>query len=650
MCGIAGFFNRDHRSKGEELVATVSRMISQIAHRGPDSNGVWSDEAVGIAIGHCRLAILDLTPAGYQPMVSADGRYVITYNGEIYNYRSIHNELTAIGHVFKGTSDTEVILGAFVQWGIEASLKKFVGMFAFSLWDRKDRVLFLVRDRIGEKPLYYGWAGRSFLFGSELKSFRVHPSWYGEVDRDALTLYFRYNYLPAPYSIYKGIRKLTPGTILRLGIDDLMNGDLMATKPYWSLYEVAEAGAAEPFRGTKEEAVEQLDVLLSSAVSGQMVGDVPLGAFLSGGIDSSTIVALMQAQSNRPVKTFTVGFDDIAYNEAGYAKAVARHLGTDHTEHYVTSREALDVIPRLPELYDEPFADSSQIPTYLVSKVARRQVTVSLSGDGGDEVFCGYNRHVVLGSIWKKIERVPKPIRSGLAEMLAKIPASWSEIILRRNKTGILSDQVQKLSAILKLDDPEQMYLHLLCFWDDPTSLVLNSSEPSTILTTREMWPRLANYMERLLYLESITSLPDDMLVKLDRASMGVSLESRVPFLDHRVLEFSWKLPFSLKMRDGIGKWVLRQVLYRYVPKSLIERPKKGFSVPIDVWLKGPLRDWAEGYLNENRIKSEGYLNASLVSRRWDEHMNGKRKWQQHLWGVLMFQTWLESQKIPRRA
>lgn len=578
-------------------------------------------------------------------MHSASGRYVITYNGEIYNYKAIRKDLVDLGHEFVGTSDTEVMLAAFDKWGVEPSLQKFVGMFAFGLWDRKERQLFLVRDRMGEKPLYYGWAGRVFLFGSQLKALHAHPQWCGEIDRDVLALFFRFNYVPAPYSIYKGIRKLLPGAFLRIGFDDVPAGTLNDPLPYWSLLDVAEDGARKQFRGTDGEAVTQLDDLLRSAVSGQMVSDVPLGAFLSGGIDSSTIVALMQAQSERPVKTFTIGFDDVAYNEAFYAKAVAKHLGTDHTEHYVTSREALDVIPRLPELYDEPFADSSQIPTYLISRVARRHVTVSLSGDGGDEAFCGYNRHVMLDSIWKKIKRVPKPIRIGVAKMLAKIPASWSEVILRRNKTGILSDQVQKLSSILKLDDPEQMYLHLLYFWDDPTSLVLNSSEPPTILSNRNMWPRLENYIERLLYLESMTSLPDDMLVKVDRAAMGISLETRMPFLDHRVVEFSYRLPLTVKLRGSVGKWILRQVLYRYVPRNLIERHKSGFDVPIDVWLKGPLRDWAEGLLSEDKLIKQGYLHPVLIRRKWAEHLSGKRKWHPHLWGVLMFQAWIEENR-----
>lgn len=645
MCGITGYVDMSRTQTAEQLEANVERMTSCLRHRGPDSGGIWVDARAGIALGHRRLAILDLSPAGQQPMVSANSRYVITYNGEVYNHQTIRKELAALGHRFLGTSDTEVMLQAFSEWGVEASLKKFVGMFAFGLWDSVSSKLYLVRDRMGEKPLYYGWSGNVFLFGSELKALRAHPQWRNEINRDVLTLFFRYNYIPAPYSIYKGIFKLPPGTFLSLEINDLKPGSLTDPMHYWSLQRVAEEGTRHQFSGTETEAIAELNLLLKEAVSGQMVADVPLGAFLSGGVDSSTVVALMQAQSTKPVKTFAIGFHDIAYNEVEYARAVAKHLGTDHTELYVTPEQAMDIIPYLPSLYDEPFADSSQIPTYLLAKLTRKYVTVSLSGDGGDEVFCGYNRHVQLSRIWRIIKNVPKPLRRSLATLLCVPPASWSDTILRQKKTGVLADQVQKLSSILGMDDPEQMYLRLTYFWEKPASLVLNSSEPCTILSERDRWPALPSFLDRLLYLESATSLPDDMLVKVDRASMGVSLEMRVPLLDHRIVEFSWRLPLSMKLRNGVGKWVLRQLLYQYVPQTLIERPKAGFGMPIDVWLKGPLRDWAEGFLNEDRLEREGYLNPDIVKSHWVEHLKGRRKWQQHLWGILMFQAWLESQK-----
>ena len=643
MCGIAGYVNAAGGQSALELEEEALKMLSPLRHRGPDSGGVWADETSGVVLGHRRLAVLDLSASGNQPMHSHGGRYVITYNGEIYNYQAIRDDLVASGRGFVGTSDTEVMLVAFEEWGVESSVKMFVGMFAFCLCDRKERVLYLVRDRIGEKPLYYGWAGSAFLFGSELKALRAHAQWHNEIDRDVLALFFRHNYVPGPYSIYKSIRKVAPGTMIRVGIDELTPGTLPEPKPYWSLREVAEAGIADPFDGTDDDAIEQVESLLRTAVRGQMIADVPLGAFLSGGIDSSTIVALMQAQSNRPVKTFTIGFDDIAYNEAEYARAVARHLATDHTEYFVTAKEAMDVIPLLPVLYDEPFADSSQIPTHLVSRMARKHVTVSLSGDGGDELFCGYNRHVWLNAIWKKVRHLPQPLRKASAAFLRTIPADWSEKYLRKRKAGVLSEQIQKLASILDMRDPEMMYLVLASFWDQPSSLVLNSKEPPTTFSDRDRWPNFPNFLDRLLYMESATSLPDNMLVKVDRAAMGVSLETRVPFLDHRVVEFSWKLPLSMKLRGRVGKWVLRQVLYKYVPPGLIERPKAGFGVPIDVWLKGPLRDWAEGLLDENRLVKEGYLNAVLVRRKWKEHLAGRRMWHPHLWGVLMFQAWLES-------
>ena len=644
MCGICGVFQSGNESCISAPV--LEAMCDSLQHRGPDSGGVWIDEAAGVALGHRRLAIIDLSPTGSQPMHSADNRWVIVYNGEIYNYQDLRTELAGLGHSFRGTSDTEVILAGFSQWGVECTLKKLVGMFAIALWDRQERVLYLARDRMGEKPLYYGWMGRVLLFGSELKALRAHPAWQAEIDRNALALYFRFSHIPAPYSIYQGIFKLPPGTFLTLSMAGSVPEYLPAPAPFWSLRDVTESATSDPYRGSDQEAVAELDSLLRVAVAGQMISDVPLGAFLSGGIDSSTVVALMQAQSSRPVRTFSIGFDDVAYNEAAYAKAVARHLGTDHTELYVAAPDALAVIPRLPQLYDEPFADSSQIPTFLVAQMARQHVTVSLSGDGGDEVFCGYNRHVQLARLWNRIRLVPLPLRKGIASMIRSVPSAWSEPILRRRKSGVLADQVQKAAAILGLSDLESMYLRLTYVWERPTDLVLNSVEPRTLLSERAGWPQLPTDLERLLYLEAATSLPDDMLVKVDRAAMGVSLETRVPLLDQRVVEFAWRLPLAMKLRAGVGKWILRQVLHKYVPQSLTEHPKSGFSAPIDMWLRGPMRDWAEDLLSESRLRQQGIIEPQLVQQKWREHLGGHRKWQHHLWGVLMFEAWLDSAKI----
>ncbi|MDO9372333.1 MAG: asparagine synthase (glutamine-hydrolyzing), partial [Gammaproteobacteria bacterium] len=563
MCGIAGI----RGEPGANASAAVEAMTAALVHRGPDDSGVWVDAAAGVALGHRRLSILDLSSAGHQPMSSHCSRYVIAFNGEIYNHADVRKELEAADPTirWRGHSDTETILTAVARWGVVPALKRMAGMFAFALWDREKRVLHLVRDRLGEKPLYYGWLGRTLVFASELKALRVHPQWRGEIDRGALVLLLRHNYIPAPHSIYQGIRKLMPGTILSVRADGSCE-----EVHYWSARETAERGASEPFAGSEAEAAEALERLLSRSVGRQMVADVPLGAFLSGGVDSSTIVALMQAQSPRPVKTFTIGFNEEAYNEAEHAKAVARHLGTDHTELYVTPQEAMDVIPRLPELFDEPFADSSQIPTFLVSRLARQHVKVSLSGDGGDELFGGYNRYFWGRSIWRKIGWMPRGLRGLIAGGLRTLPPqSWDLIFqrcaavlpgkLRQRSPG---DKLHKLAGILAVDSPEAMYLGLVSHWKDPATVVLGASEP-TVLTDRNRWANLEDFTQRMMYLDTVSYLPDDILVKVDRASMGVSLESRVPFLDHRVVECSWKLPLSMKIRGVHGKSLLRQVLYK---------------------------------------------------------------------------------------
>ena len=637
MCGIAGFI--DNKTEQPELV--LKRMTDAIFHRGPDDEGYWFDKSIGVGLGHRRLSIIDLSPAGHQPMLSATGRYVIIYNGEIYNYLAICKELEDLGsRRWLGHSDTEVVLAALEEWGIEKAVKRFVGMFSIALWDRQDRILYLIRDRIGEKPLYYGWSSGVFLFGSELKALRLHPAWRGEIDRDVLGLYFRNNYIPAPFSIYKKILKLYPGRYLKLSLKEMSPDVLPEPIPYWSLLEVAESGIRNPFTGTDEEAISELGNYLKQAIQGQMISDVPIGAFLSGGIDSSAITALMQSQSRNPIRTFTMGFHDIAYNEATYAGTIAKHLGTHHTEAYVTPDECMAVIPALPLLYDEPFADSSQIPTYLLCKLTRESVTVSLSGDGGDEVFLGYNRHVQLMRLHRIFEKIPDSLRVFISVILKSVPASLMELVLRQKKHGILADQIQKIADIITKKDPGEMYQILTKFWDYPSKLVLGAAEKQSLLTDRSLWPDFRNPLQAMMYIEQMTSLPDDMLVKVDRASMGHSLETRVPFLDHRLVEFSWRLPLSMKYRNGSSKWILRQILYKYVPSSLIERPKSGFSIPIDVWLRGPLRDWAESLLDKSRLRNEGYLDEKMVSTKWREHIEGKKKWQQHLWGVLMFQAW----------
>jgi asparagine synthase (glutamine-hydrolysing) len=578
-------------------------------------------------------------------MRSASGKYVIVFNGEVYNFGALRQELETFGHSFRGHSDTEVMLASFEEWGVEGAVKRFVGMFAFALWDHEARRLYLVRDRLGIKPLYYGWANKVFLFGSELKAVRAHPYFCGEIDRDSLALFMRHNYIPSPYSIYKGVCKLLPGAILCIDSDGAIH-----QSQYWSAKDVAEQGFAHPFSGTMEEACGQLEVLLKEVVGLRMISDVPLGAFLSGGIDSSAVVALMQSQSTRPVKTFTIGFHESFYNEAEYAKAVASHLGTEHTELYVTPEETMAVIPQLPTLYDEPFADASQIPTYLVSQLARQHVTVSLSGDGGDELFAGYDRYALGRSVWKNIGWSPKWSRKLLSRGLTSFsPQALDRFlhplmpILPQTAGSHPGGRLLRLAEILPEDTPELMYFGLVSHFKQPTSLVIDSVEPPTTMANPDLWARVPDLTHRMMYADAVAYLPDDILTKVDRASMGVSLEARVPLLDHRVFAYAWQLPLSMKVQHNKGKWILRQVLYRYVPPALVERPKKGFGVPIDRWLRGPLRDWAASLLESGRIQQEGYLRSEPIQKIWNEHLSHKRDWEYYLWNILMFQAWLEN-------
>ena len=664
MCGLTGFFSEMRRPDP----VTLAAMADAIIHRGPDDDGAWCDPVASIGLAHRRLSILDLSAAGHQPMTSASGRFIIVFNGEIYNHLSLRKELD-VAHAgasdgWHGHSDTETLLAGIEAWGIEATLKKAVGMFAIALWDRKERTLALVRDRVGEKPLYFGWNSGTFLFGSELKALRAFPDFQGEISRNAITLLLRHNYIPAPYSIYRGIFKLPPGTILILrkegcsacpwDIDSppftLFHDGNVSLHPYWSLRDIAEGGQTHPFAGTDEDAVCELERVLSDAVVSQQISDVPLGALLSGGVDSSTIVALMQSRSSERIRTFTIGFDEDDYNEAVHAKAVAKHLGTEHTELYITPDETLKVIPRLPTLYDEPFSDSSQIPTFLVAQMARQHVTVSLSGDAGDELFGGYNRYFLTNSIWSKIRWLPRIGRRVLTRGITAIsPERWDHLygLVASANTGRMrakrvGDKAHKLAEILPAATREAIYHGLVSHWKAPTNLVLGSHEPMTVLTNSTSMSWLAEFEHRMMYLDTISYLPDDILVKVDRAAMGVSLETRVPFLDHRVVEFAWRLPLAMKIRNGQGKWILRQILSKYVPRELIERPKMGFGIPIDSWLRGPLRDWAESLLNESRLKQEGFFNPGPIRQKWVEHISGKRNWQYHLWDVLMFQAWHE--------
>jgi len=649
MCGITGYLADPAGSTLIE-VPLLARMTDALTHRGPDDEGHWIDSETGVALGHRRLAIVDLSPAGHQPMSSPCGKYQIVFNGEIYNHMVLRQQLDDHGHKFawRGHSDTETLLAAIEVWGLEETLKRCIGMFAIALWDRENKSLTLARDRLGEKPLYYGWQGTGrnacFLFGSELKALRVHPAFDGSIRRDALTLYLRHNYIPAPYSIYEGIYKLPPASILTIS---LARRDT-AIQTYWSAIDVAVRSAEERREWAPLEAVDELEDLLKSAVSQQMMADVPLGAFLSGGIDSSTIVALMQASASKPVRTFSIGFDEKGYNEAEHAKAVAKHLGTDHTELYVTPQQAMDVIPLLPTLYDEPFADSSQIPTYLVSQLAQQHVTVTLSGDAGDELFSGYTRYLTASGLWNKLSSVPTPLRRLVAKSITAIsPQTWSalgNVLPSQRFKGNFGDKLHKGARVLGSTSINELYLGLVSHWTDPAGVVLQGHEPATLLNGNSPDLRGLDAIERMMLLDTVSYLPDDILAKVDRAAMGVSLETRVPFLDHRVVEFAWKLPMNLKLREGVGKWVLRQVLYRHVPQALIDRPKMGFGVPIDSWLRGPLRDWAESLLDPARLRREGFFHPELIQIKWTEHQSGKRNWAYHLWDVLMFQAWLEAQ------
>jgi asparagine synthase (glutamine-hydrolysing) len=626
-------------------------MVATLSHRGPDSRGVWTDAGAGCALGNTRLSILDLSPDGYQPMTSASGRYVITFNGEIYNFVELRRELEALGDSFRGGSDTEVVLAAAECWGVEPAVRRFNGMFAFALWDRFERTLYVARDRLGEKPLYYAVANGVFLCASELKTLRKHPAFRAELDRDALALFMRYSYIVEPYTIYREVYKLPAGVIVSVRLESGAEPRLSAPRRYWSAQEAAEKGVAEPFVGGEAQALEQLEALLRDAVRLRMLADVPLGVLFSGGIDSSLIVALMQAQGARAVKTFSLGFSDLGYNEAPQAKLVAQHLGTEHTELYVSGQDAAEATARMPELFDEPFADYSQVPTYLVAKLARREVTVTLTGEGGDELFGGYDRYLAADTLWQVLGWMPGRLRRALAALLTSAaPESWdralaaplNRLLPSRRQQVRLGEKLHKLAEVLEAPTRDTLYAGLLSHWQDPGLVVASGREPPSVLNDGAQAPRLADWLALKMYLDLVSYLPGDILAKVDRATMGVSLEGRMPFLDHRVVEFAWRLPRAMKIRAGVSKYLLRRLLYKYVPAKLVERPKMGFGAPVGAWLKGPMREWAEALLQESRLRADGFLNPAPIREKWREHLVGKRNWQYQLWTVLMFQAWRE--------
>jgi len=639
MCGFSGFFyHHNFPAQAREILLSMGEAI---ANRGPDSKDVWFDATCGIGLSHRRLAIVDLSPAGHQPMHSVTGRYVIAFNGEVYNHLEIRAQLEQIAErQWKGHSDTETLLAAIEAWGLKKTLQLSVGMFALALWDTQTNQLQLARDRFGEKPLYFGFNNGVFLFGSELKSFRAHPDFSPELDRDALCLYLRHNYIPAPYSIYRGITKLLPGTIATLNSDSTV----LSTEYFWNASEVMAKAAQHS--GNDDTQLETLEQLLKQAVGGQMMADVPLGAFLSGGVDSSLIVALMQQQSDKPIKTFSIGFHEKEFNEAEHAKAVATHLGTEHTELYVSADDALKLVSSMADVYDEPFSDSSQLPTYLVSQMAKQHVTVSLSGDAGDEVFCGYNRYLLTEMTWNKLSRIPVFMRKLIAKVLVAIPVkAWNllnRVLPSRFKMANLGDKLHKAAAVLSSATVDALYYDLISHWKNPSSIVIGGKEPATLLTTPAVGQQFSQPIPRMMALDTLTYLPDDILVKVDRAAMAVSLETRVPFLDHRVFEYAWGMPQHLKMNQGVTKECLRKILYKYVPKKLIERPKSGFAVPVAEWLRGPLKDWAEQLIQPERLAREGIFDPEQIATLWQEHQSGKGNWQYHLWDILMFQSWYE--------
>lgn len=641
MCGIAGIYYSGRQSAPNNLDTIINAMTDVLIHRGPDSRGIWVDPKNGVALGHRRLAIRELSPLGHQPMVSSCGRFVIVYNGEIYSHQEMRQQLEKAGRFTKGNSDTEVILEACAEWGIERTVEQLIGMFAFAVYDQKNHSLTLVRDRLGIKPLYWGFINGVLCFSSELKSLRATPHWTPRLNRHAMAAFMRHNYIPAPHTIYEGINKLEPGCLLRI---DERNPPKITR--YWDLYQLAQNGSKQPLCGSDEALVNDLDLLLQDAVKRRMVADVPLGTMLSGGIDSSLVTALMAEQSSQAINTFSIGFEDQAFNEAPYARKIAQHLGTHHTELYVDNSHALQLVDTISHWYDEPFADSSQLPTMLVYELAKKHVTVALSGDGGDELFAGYNRYTLGLEMWQKANIAPYPIRKMLSSGIRAIPSAklnaWAQWLPNKFRIPQLGDKLHKFANAILLNNPDAMYRQMISHWHEPEKMVYQSQEPKGIIHDDSVVNDLPNFLDRMQFLDTVTYLPDDILTKVDRASMRVALEARVPLLDHRVVEMAWKMPRHMKLRKGQSKWALRQVLYRRVPRQLIERPKMGFGVPLEQWLRGPLREWASELLNETRLKNQGIFNVEPIQEKWQALLQGTN-WSYPLWNVLVAQAWLEA-------
>jgi len=643
MCGIAGFLDHSRELSGHNMQSITKSMVETLKHRGPDHQGIWIDEECGLALGHQRLSIIDLSEAGNQPMISRDSRYVISYNGEIYNASEMGNELKKTGIKFKGHADTEVLIEAFSHWGIRDTLKKLIGMFAFALWDRKKKELTLCRDRIGIKPLYWAEFGDSILFASEIKALKKHPGWDGQINHESVSNFFLYNYIPGPKTIFKKIRKLQPGTILTVSPHKIPS-----IEKYWSLEEVVRSSKRENLAITKKEAEEELEKLLNDSVSKRLVSDVPLGVLLSGGVDSSLVASLAQKNSERTIKTFTVGFSEDTHNEAPYSKKIAEHLQTDHNELYVNPKDVIAITPLLSSVYDEPFADSSQIPTLLISQFAKKEVTVSLSGDGGDEVFLGYNRHYWANFIWKIFGKIHKTPRKVISKIILLIPPiaweSFFRLFPKRVRPSQIGDKLHKVGKTIDSNNADEIYEKLISVCD-VKDLPIKTTESITRNPMQdEISDLLPNFIERMSYKDTMTYLPDDILTKVDRASMSTSLENRVPLLDHRIMEFVWKLPLSIRMEHGKRKILLKKILSKSIPRKLINRPKAGFGVPLDSWLRGPLKEWAEGLIDENSLQHDEFLDSQKIQTLWKQHQSKRYNHQNQLWAVLMFRSWVQNQ------
>jgi len=639
MCGITGFWGKSNNVREQ-----VDLMSACLLHRGPDDGGVWSDETVGIGLGQRRLSIIDLSPTGHQPMYSHSDRYVITFNGEIYNHLELRDKLNITR--WRGTSDTETLLECISHWGVDKTLKLLVGMFAFGLYDKQEQKLTLARDRFGEKPMYCGYVNGNFVFASELKAITIIPGFSQKIDLKSLQLQTQLAYVPEPYTIYDGIYKLIPGSYLEFTRSEIDRQGYQVPVRYWSAEEAAIYGIKNPISfASDQEAKAALDQMLRKAVKGQMMSDVPLGAFLSGGIDSSAVVALMQQESESPIKTFTIGFKEMGFDEAPYARAVANHLGTDHTELYLGTEDVLAVVGNLSKIYSEPFADASQIPSILVSQLAKTQVTVSISGDGGDELFGGYSRHFLTKRMWGTINKLPMPLRRTVSAMINSLPPKqWDHIyrlLTLRSSDRLIGDKLYKAAKAVNSYNPQDLYFNLVTYLSGSDIMVYDYD----INDITHPWVNIGTTLDQMMIYDALTYLPSDILVKMDRAAMSVSLESRIPFLDHHLYEFAWQLDEKYKIRKGVSKWLLREVLYDYVPKKLVNRPKMGFSVPIGDWLRNNLKDWAESLINETRLNEQGLYNTKFVRKIWDEHQSGRKNWEYQLWNILMFQNWLDYTK-----